>query len=488
MAQDIFITVGAGEVRVAAVEEGRLQALSCTRLLGVEASGSSLIGDIVLGRVVRVMEAVQAAFVEIGQERAGFLGAREARALAPEAEGEPAIGQLVREGDKVLVQIVKDPIGEKGARLTASITIPGRLSVLTPLQQGIGLSRRIEDEAERDRLAAIGAQLVAEGVLEGGCILRTAAVGATAGELREDLQQLKEDWAEVAALCKYAKVPETLRRDLGPVERALRDSVHGNTGRILIDDARTAERARAYCSAAIPGMAERIEVFCGPGGLFDDLEADIEGLLSPRVPLACGGWLTVEGTEALTAIDVNSGSFARSNAIEDTGLAVNLEAAAEIGRQIRLRGIGGLIVIDFIHMHEPEHAGRVLDVLAGSLARDGVPVNIGPVTPFGLVEVTRKRVREPLLARWSEDCAACRGSGMLRKPEAVAMEVLRRVEASARAAPGKAVEAHAAPEVIAWLEAEGAREALARRGVARLALVAEPSFPRERIEISTAAS
>jgi ribonuclease G len=483
MEQEILINVGVGEVRVAVVEEGRLQSLSCTRLLGTEETGG-LIGDIVLGRVVRVLPAVQAAFVEIGHERAGFLGAREARSLKPEAQGEPAIGELVREGDRLLVQIVKDPIGEKGARLTTSVSIPGRLCVLTPFQQGIGLSRRIEDEAERERLGAIAAELTASG---GGCILRTAAIGATAEELREDLLRLQEEWVDIVAASKQAKIPQTLHRDLSPVERALRDIAHDDTARILIDDRQAAERARTYCRSAMPQIGDRIALFDGPGGLFDEIEADIDGLIHPRVQLPCGGWITIEGTEALTAIDVNSGSFTHASAVEDTGLTVNLEAAREIGRQLRLRGIGGLIVIDFIHLKEPEHVAGVLEVLAQSLARDGVPVSIGPLTQFGLVEVTRKRVREPLLERWSENCAACCATGLVRKVEVVALDALRRIEETARAAPGKAIRVHAAPEVTHWLEREGAEAALARKGIARLEFVAEKSFSRERFEVSTVA-
>lgn len=491
MAEDILINVSVGEVRVAAVEDGRLQALSCTRLLGAdEPGGVGLIGDIVLGRVARVVPAVQAAFVEIGHERAGFLGARELRCLAPNAADnppdDPPIGSVVREGDKILVQIVKEPIGDKGARLTANVTIPGRLSVFTPLQPGVGISRRIEDEAERARLAAIGDKLFASGELKGGAILRTAAVGADEEELREDLIRLEEEWGEISAMRKSAKVPSTLRRDLGPVERALRDSVHEDTRTILIDDARAAVRARAYCREAMPEMENRISVFDGPS-LFADLEADIDGLVRPRVPLACGGWITVEGTEALTAVDVNSGSFTLAAAVEDTGLIVNVEAAREIGRQIRLRGIGGLIVIDFIHMKETSHVETVLAELSTSLARDGVPVNVGPVTAFGLVEVTRKRVRGSLAAQWSEDCSSCYGLGRVRRPDAVAMDALRRIEETAKAAPGHGVIVHAAPDVVRWMEAQGALEALAANGIGRITLQPDATFPRERVEVATTA-
>lgn len=483
MAQEIRINVSVGEVRVAVVAEGRLEALSCTRLIGAEEAAGH-VGDIVLGRVVRVVPAVQAAFVEIGRERAGFLGAREARCLLPDKEGEPSISQLMREGDKVLVQVVKDPIGDKGARLSANITIPGRLCVFTPLQPGVGISRRIEDEAERLRLFEIGERLFAS-EFKGGCILRTAAVGASEEDLREDLLRLEEEWGEISAARKSAGVPSTLRRDLGPIERALRDIVHESTASVLIDDAAAAATARAYCREAMPEVEPRIAVYTENLPLLADLEADIEALILPRVPLKCGGWLTVEGTEALTAIDVNSGSFTHSSAVEDTGLAVNLEAAAEIGRQLRLRGIGGLIVIDFIHMKDEGHYARVLDALAQSLSRDGVPVNIGKVTEFGLVEVTRKRVREPLVSLWSGDCTSCHGLAILRRPDAVAMDILRRVEETARAAPGKAIMVTAAPEVTCWLDSENALEALAKRGIGRVEIAADTGYPRERFDVGT---
>jgi ribonuclease G len=496
MAHDIRINVSVGEIRIAVVEDGRLQALSCTRLLGAdEPGGISRIGDIVLGRVVRVVPAVQAAFVEIGDERAGFLGAREVRCLVPAADPpldgvpeEPAIASVVREGDAVLVQIVKEPIGDKGARLSANITIPGRLCVFTPLQPGIGISRRIEDDAERSRLAAIGAELLAAGAFHGGCILRTNALDASTEELGEDLSRLEEEWGEISAIRKRAKVPSTLRRDLGPIERALRDTVRPDTARIVIDDAAAVARTRRFCREAMPEIEDRIVLFEEPEPLLSDLESDIDALMQPRVPLKCGGWITIEGTEGLTAIDVNSGSFTHATAVEDTGLIVNLEAAREIGRQLRLRGIGGLIVIDFIHMKDTAHIERVLGELGADLARDGVPVNIGPVTAFGLVEVTRKRVREPLASLASEECHACAGLGSQRRADAVAMDVLRRIEETAKAAPGLAIAVRAAPDVVRWLQGQGALQALAATGIGRVSLIAEVGGAREGFAVETAAS
>jgi ribonuclease G len=515
MSQEILINVGAAEIRIAVVEDGKLQALTCERTLGADGEAAAgRVGDIVLGRVAKVLPAIQAAFVEIGHERAGFLGAREARCLAGPlrqaqheglanaltlslskgaSEHEPPIGELVREGDEVLVQIVKDPIGEKGARLSASVTIPGRLCVLAPCQPGVALSRRIEDEAERARLSVLGDALLGEsdgGLFPGaGYIFRTAAIGAALEELREDAIQLARDWRDILTARKKAKPPALLHRDLGPVARVLRDMVRDDTARILIDDAEAAEAARAFCRRALPETEARVVLFSGPGALFDlyDLETDIDGLLHPRVLLSCGGWITIEGTEALTAVDVNSGSFTQASGLEDTGLTVNLQAARELGRQLRLRGIGGLIVVDFMHMKEDAHVDRVLEALTQSLSRDGTPVTVSRPSPLGLVEITRKRVREPLLTLLSESCAACAGQGMLRRPDAVAMDVLRGIEAGARAAPGKPIRVRAAPEIIRWIESQGEnlRAALARKGAANVKLEADEACSRERFDVAT---
>ena len=500
MSQEILINVSAAEIRIAVVEDGRLQALSRERTLGADGeatAGRSFVGDIVLGRVLKVLPAVQAAFVEIGRERAGFLGAREARSLGGphdlSGEHEPPIGELVREGEEVLVQIVKDPIGEKGARLSASVTIPGRLCVLAPFQPGVALSRRIEDEAERARLAALGEALIAEAgdelVAGAGYIFRTAAIGSSLEELREDAIRLAHDWQDILAARRKAKPPALLHRDLGPVARVLRDIVRDDTARILIDDAEAAEAARAFCRRAMPEAEARIALFAGPGALFDlyDLETDIDGLLHPRVPLPCGGWITIEGTEALTAVDVNSGSFTEASGLEDTSLTVNLQAADELGRQLRLRGIGGLIVVDFMHMKEDAHVDRVLEALTQSLSRDGTPVTVSRPSPLGLVEITRKRVREPLRSLLSERCAACAGQGMLRRPDAVAMDVLRRIEASARAAPGKPIHVRAATEIIRWIEDQGEslRAALARKGAANVKFEEDETCSRERYDVAT---
>ena len=477
MSAEILINAGVGEIRIAHLCHGRLEQLSFERTIGVEEGTRhchSYIGDVVLGRVQRVMPSMQAAFVDVGLERAGFLGLREAKILARKPGDHTTISDCLREGDAVPVQVIKDPIGDKGARLSAGITLPGRLLVMTPGQAGVAVSRRIEDGAQRTALTALGEQLLAEEgealVPGAGFIFRTAAQGASLGELAQDARTLAEIWRCIEDKRKSARPPATLYRDLGPIERAMRDIVRGDVARVLIDDAGAAEAARAYCRKAMPGSEAHIEN--APRSLFDDydLEEQIARLSQPRVALPSGGWITIETTEALTAVDVNSGSFVQSGGLEETSLSVNLEAAAEIGRQIRLRGIGGLIVVDFIHLGDGGHAARVLETLEQSLRFDRAPVQISPMTEFGIVAITRKRLREPLARRTSIACASCSGTGRAPSADGMALEILRRVEREAAANPGAELVVTAAPEIVAWLTRHGedVGRALQRRGVSRV--------------------
>ncbi len=508
MRKEVLINAGAGEICVAFVEDGRLQELFLERTIGLDDGGvrkkgqgrhgHSLIGNIVLGRVQRVLSGMQAAFVDIGLDRAGFLGAREARCLADlpgyDEDRMPKIGDCVHEGEEILVQVIKDPIGEKGARLSANVTIPGRLAVLVPNTPGIALSRRIDNDDERARLFAMGEAMIAEGgdrlVPGAGYILRTATVDASLTDLKEDAERLADAWRPVIAARQSAVAPATLYHDLDPVERTMRDMVRADTTRVMIDDPVAAEAARDYCRRAMPEAESKIELFNGPGQLFDIYELDEEAhlLTHPRVPLPSGGWITIEGTEALTAIDVNSGSFTASTGLEETSFRVNREAADEIGRQVRLRGIGGLIVVDFIHLSEPENIRKVLDVLSASISRDHTPTQVSPMSEFGLVEITRKRVRDPLVKLMSECCRACAGQGRKRTRDSVALEVMRRVEREASAVPGRAIVVRAAPDVVRWLEDHGeeVKSALARRGAARVSFEANDAFAREGFDVTTA--
>jgi ribonuclease G len=477
MAAEILINAGAGEIRIAHLCHGKLQDFRIERIIGDEEGAHhchSHIGEVILGRVQRVLAGMQAAFVDVGLERAGFLGLREARSLARAPCDDPAISDCVREGDAVLVQVIKDPIGEKGARLSAGITLPGRLLVMTPGQAGVALSRRIEDEDQRNAFLALGERLLADSdcdLIKGaGFIFRTAAKDACLDELKQDALALAQTWRDIEQRRAAAKPPSTLYRDLGPIERAMRDVVRGDVIRVLIDDAAAAEAARDYCRKAMPGAEASIEIV--GRDLFDryGLEDEIASLFEPRVRLPSGGWITIETTEALTAVDVNSGRFIQSGGLEETSLAVNLEAAAEIGRQLRLRGIGGLIVVDFIHLNQSGHAARVLEALQLSLSFDRAPVQISPITEFGIVAITRKRLREPLVRQASHPCAGCGGRGRAPSAESRALEVLRQVEREAAANPGAELVVRIAPDIAQWLDrhAEAVCRGLLRRGAGRV--------------------
>ncbi len=524
MNKEILINAGVGELRVAIVEDGCLQELFFEHSIGTNdgttrrrgGTGQSLIGNIVLGRVQRVLPGMQAAFVDIGLDRAGFLGAREAKCLADLAAMEAftagsaalshpstaegfageerslRIGDCVHEGEDIVVQVVKDPIGEKGARLSANVSMPGRLLVLIPNHKGIALSRRIDDESERGRLQRLCGEMLADGngrLANGaGYIVRSAAIGAELPELREDAERLAEAWANVTERRKALHAPAMLHQELEPIERVMRDEVDAETERVIIDDPTAFAAARAYCRRAMPDADNRLELFHGPGLIFDlyDIEGEIERLAATRVPLASGGWITIECTEALTAIDVNSGSYTEAGGLEETSLRVNLEAAEEIGRQLRLRGVGGLIVIDFIHVSETANAEKLIAALEESLARDRTPAQVLPMSEFGLVEVTRKRVRDPLMRMMTEGCRPCRGRGRIRSSESVVFEIFRRVEREAHHAPGRMMMVRASPEVVHWYQSHEAelREAMMRRRLPRLAFEARPEFAREGFDVA----
>jgi len=335
--------------------------------------------------------------------------------------------------------------------------------------------------------------MVAEGgdklVPGAGYILRTAASDASLADLKEDAERLAEAWRPVLARRQSARAPATLYHDLDPVERTMRDTVRNETSKIVLDDLTAYEAALAYCRRAMPEAASKVELFKGPGSLFDafELEDEIARLIDPKVPLPSGGWITIEGTEALTAVDVNSGSFTASTGLEETSYRVNLEAAEEIGRQVRLRGVGGLIVVDFIHLSDPANIEKVLDTLAESLSKDHTPTQISPMSEFGLVEITRKRVRDPLVKLMSECCRTCSGHGRKRTRDSVALEVLRSVERAATLAPGKSIQVRASAEVVRWLEEHDGevRSALARRGAARVSFLAYDAFAREGFDVAT---
>lgn len=502
MSEEVLINIGPGETRVAVVQDGRPVEIVLERVTEDDMAaktgraGHSLLGNIFMGRVQRVLPGMQAAFVDIGLERAGFLGAREARCLCELAELDegtlPPISACVTEGQVILVQAVKDPIGEKGARLSANVTIPGRLLVLVPNQSGVALSRRIEDEAERARLTALVEEMVARFEAQGvtgepaGYIVRTAAIGASVEDIAADASQLAEEWRKVRELTMRTSPPHIVYHDLDPVSRTLRDYVSTETSRVLIDDADSFTEAQRYCRRAMPEMLDRIQLFNGPGTLFSlyDIDGEIENALEPRVELPSGGWITIETTEALTAIDVNSGKYTAATGLEETSVRINLDAVGEIIYQLRLRGTGGLIVIDFIHMNNPDNIQKVLDALNEGFAHDRVPTQISSMSQFGLVEMTRKRVREPLDKLLTEP-AYSNGRPRRKTCVTVANDLLRRVARESVVSPGRPIVVRAAPDVIDWLERGHPYllERLRRRVRVDVRLMPEPSFSRDRLDV-----
>jgi ribonuclease G len=451
-----------------------------------------------LGRVQRVLPSMQAAFIDIGLERAGFLAVRDAKKPAAAAEGEdclqtPCISKCIREGESLMVQVIKDPIGDKGARLSCNVTLPGRHLVLVPMQKEVTLSRRITDEADRERLTATMGQVLARpNCPPTGVILRTAALKAPVEELAADVDALMDLWKAIQARGRMANKPGVLHRDLDAVQRCLRDVVDDETYRVLIDCPLALGAARAYVERVMPEATTKITPYRGPAPLFDlyNVETQIEALLQPRASLPSGGWITIETTEALTAVDVNSGSYTSGQGLEATSVHTNLEAAAEIGRQLRLRGIGGVIVVDFIHMSESENIQKVLDTLAASFAEDRVPTQMSGMSEFGLVEITRKRVREPLAKLLTEHCGACRGSSRVRTVATIANEALRRVSREARANPGRKLVAYAAPDVVAWVHGLGeeTKRVVRLRLGAEVTWVARPEFRRETYDVGLEAA
>ncbi len=483
MTDEILVNVGLLDTRIALLDDGRL-----AELIFAPAGETALAGRLYLGRVTHVANGVQAAFVDIGLDRSGFLPAREARyADGVGAAGErPRIAEAVHEGQAVLVQVTKEPIGDKGPRLTTDITLPGRHLVLAPWRRGVSISRRIGDDAERGRLAA-----AVDGIGgDGGLILRTAAAGADAGGLRAGAARLMAAWAEISAGLMSAEPPVCVESGIDPVCAALRDHMSPDVRRVVIDDGDALGRLRGYCAGALPWSVDRLQRHRGPAPLFDshDIEGDIEAALRPRVPLPSGGAIVIEATEALTAIDIDSGRYTAGADAEETALRTNLEAAAEIAWQLRLRDIGGIVVIDFMRMNGEGHVARVLDAFGRALDRDRAPVRVAGMSELGLVEMTRRRLREPLAHLLTEPVPGIAAGGRRPTVAAVTSALLRRAEAEAAALPGRPLLIAAAPEIIARLGDDDDRltQALANRLGCAVTLHADPARARDDIRIGPA--
>ena len=366
------------------------------------------------------MSGMEAAFVDIGLSRSGFLGLDGGRRRNGETMSPP-------EGEAVVVQITKDAIAGKGVQLSRRLTLPGRYLVYAPLQDCVMVSRQIDDDGERDRLIGLMTVLADDGE---GFIVRTAAVGASAEALEGDRDQLRDAWARIKDGHGTMRAPCCLHEDIDPVLRVLRDQALDDIDAVHVDDSGAAESARKFCERVMPGMAERVRIHAGPQQMFEQygIEEEIERACSRRVDLISGGSLVIETTEALTSLDVNSGRFDGASDLEQMAYRTNCEAAVEAARQIRLRNISGLIVVDFIHMEDDGNWDEILGLMEGVTGKDRNPTRVLGVTEAGLVEVTRRRRRPPLLHTMTEICAACGGLGRIKSVDAVSIEILRALQ------------------------------------------------------------
>jgi ribonuclease G len=430
---EILVNVAPGETRAALLEDGIAQEVYIERR-----RRGGLVSNLYQGRVTRVLPGMQAAFIDIGLERTAFLHAADV-ASPPSDETVAGLAQigatpiedvrrLLSPGDDILVQVVKDPIGTKGARLTTYITLPARFLVYMPRGDGIGVSSRIEDDAERQRLKAAVAQLRGPEA-DGGYILRTAAQGVSIESLQEDMEYLRKLWHHVRVRATEAPHGTLVHEDLPLPLRILRDELSRGVVRVLVDSAAEHARMTAFAAEFMPATAARIELHSGPRPIFDlhGLEEEIAKALERKVQLKSGGHLVIDQREAMTTIDVNTGGYVGHRNLEETTFRTNLEAAASIGRQLRLRNLGGIIIIDFIDMHDESHRRQVLAALEHSLAGDRAQTHIVSLSPLGLVEMTRKRTRESLEHLLCEPCRSCEGRGFVKTPETVCNEIFREI-------------------------------------------------------------
>jgi ribonuclease G len=427
--EEILVNVTPREVRAALLENGILQEVYIER-----ASRRGLISNIYKGTVSRVLPGMQAAFVDIGLARTAFLHASDiARGnVAPGSNGAdavPDIRELIREGAEVLVQVVKDPLGSKGARLTTFITLPSRFLVFLPTGNGVGVSARIENDEERTRLRE-----EVDGILEssgesGGVIVRTVAEGVSRDTLRADLEFLRKLWSVVQAECSEGALKSLIHEDLPLPIRILRDLVTSDVERILVDSEVEFEKMKAFAQSFLPEIEPKLEVYTRRRPIFDlhGTEDEIRRALERRISLKSGGYIIIDQTEAMTTIDVNTGAYVGHRNLEETIFRTNLEAAVTISRQLRLRNLGGIVIIDFIDMEEEDHRERVMQALEQSMARDHARHQITPVSPLGLVEMTRKRTRESLQHILCDDCGSCDARGFLMTAETVCFEIFREV-------------------------------------------------------------
>ncbi|EJC6737363.1 ribonuclease G [Vibrio vulnificus] len=486
MSAELLLNVTPSETRVAMIEGGVLQEVHIER-----EARRGIVGNIYKGKVSRVLPGMQAAFVDIGLDKAAFLHASD---IVPHtecvAENEKQqfqvrdISELVRQGQDIVVQVVKDPLGTKGARLTTDITLPSRYLVFMPGASHVGVSQRIESESERERLKKIVSYYCDE---HGGFIIRTAAEGADGKELSQDAAFLKRLWLKVMERRSKYKTRSTLYGELGLAQRILRDFVGTELDKILVDSRLEFENLKEFTSEYVPELTDKLELYEGDKPIFDmyDTENEIQRSLERKVELKSGGYLIIDQTEAMTTVDINTGAFVGRRNLEETIFNTNIEATQAIARQLRLRNLGGIIIIDFIDMSSEEHRKRVLTSLENALSKDRVKTNINGFTQLGLVEMTRKRTRESIEHILCSSCPTCEGRGSVKTVETVCYEILREITRVNRAYDADKFVVYASPAVADALHGDESH-ALAELEVfigKQVRIQAEPLYIQEQFDV-----
>ncbi len=480
MSCEILINVTPQETRVAVVEHGAVQELHIERT-----SNCGIVGNIYNGRVIRVLPGMQAAFLDIGLERAAFLHLADIWRLRQSEDADKPIEQLLYEGKNILVQVIKDSIGAKGARLSTQVSIAGRLLVYLPQVSHIGISQRIEDENEWKPLLEKLKHLL-PAAEEGGFIIRTVAEAASEQDLQTDIEYLHKLWRDIKEKSLISQ-PALLYQDLNLSFRVLRDFISDDTTRILVDSRETFQKMATFARVYMANVVERLDHYAGERPLFElyGVEDEIEKALARRVDLKSGGYLIIDQTEALTTIDVNTGGFIGVRSFDDTIFKTNLEAAQVIARQLRLRNLGGIIIIDFIDMESAEHQNAVLSEFKKSLMKDRTHMTVNGFTALGLVEMTRKRTRESLAHILCETCPTCQGRSKVRTAQTMCYEILRELLRESRQFDAREFRIVASQQVIdLFLDEESQNLAQLADFIAKpISLQVEGTYTQEQYDL-----
>ncbi len=476
--RELLIDAVPGEVRAALVEDGEVAEIHFDR-----DGHQSLIGTIYLGRVEAVEPALQAAFIALpGVAAPGFLSAKHAGALV-EAEGPRRIERILHQGQLVLVEVTRDAVGDKGPGLTTLVTLPGRLLVYHPFRADNVLSGAIRDETQRLRLEDAAKRAV-DGIGEGGFIVRTSAQSADVPALLREARELHFRWEALKQAAGHATEPACLQQDLPPLQRTLRDLARPGLTRIAVDGHALFAEARGYLATHNDDLLDLLTVHAAATPLFEaaGVEAAIESTLETRLDLPGGGWVTIEAVEALTAVDVNSGDGTNESSREQTSFTTNLRAVDTIARQLRLRDVGGMVLVDFIHMESPKHRDRVMDALRDALALDRSPCSVLGWSRMGLCEMTRRRSRATLPDFLSARPDPAR-KRRRKSVESAGYDAMRRLRAEAAARPGATLAVTAHPDVVDWLNAAGRPAALAEIAGKPPVLHADPACPVDEPQV-----